>query len=167
MSGKVLDKWQAAKFVGLPTEEFVKVVQHRSMPRPRLLEDDKAYWLSDDLEDALTALPYSDGSRADFKPSRRVYFVGAKPADLIKVGIANHVETRVRDLEMGSPVRLYIYASVKGTHLDEGAFHIALREHRERGEWFRRGPWFDVVRNGVLAGETAKAILQKLEPRLA
>lgn len=167
MSGYALNRRQAAEFVGLPPDEFVKVVQHRSMPRPRLLEDDRAYWLSEDLEDALIALPYVDGTRADFTPSRRVYFVGAKPADLIKVGIANNVETRVRDLEMGSPVRLYIYASVKGTHLDEGAFHIALREHRERGEWFRRGPWFDVVRQGVLAGETAQAILKKLEAQKA
>lgn len=90
MTAFALNRREAAEFVGLSPDEFTKVVQHRSMPRPRLLEDDKAFWLAEDLEDALTALPYVDGSRAQFTPSRRVYFVGAKPADLIKVGIANH-----------------------------------------------------------------------------
>jgi hypothetical protein len=157
-----LNRREAARYVGVTPDEFVSLAKRREMPRPRLLRDGEPFWLPADLLEALTLIPYVDGTRADVKRRSQVYFIGPMEARFIKVGVAINVEARIRELQTGNPERLVIYASVPGLKQDESTFHAILKPLRAEGEWFKRGPWLDVVRNGVMEGQSARDIIKAL-----
>ena len=68
-----------------------------------------------------------------------VYFIGAYRG-LIKIGVAKDVQARLRALQTGSAVRLYIMATTPGSYALERHYHARFAEYREHGEWFRRNP---------------------------
>lgn len=166
MSGAVHQLDRAARVVGVSRDEFIALVKGGEMPRPRYLKDSEPFWLHGDLEEALYHLPYADGTCAPRKIRPRVYFIGAAAAAFIKVGKANNVEGRVKELQTGNPERLIVYATLDGDKHLEGLFHSALKGVRAEGEWFQRGPWFDAVRDGVLAAKTPAAILEDVRASL-
>lgn len=70
---------------------------------------------------------------------RWVYFVGASDG-LIKIGAAHCVPTRLKTMQAHCPVRLKVFAKVKGGEALEAAYHEHYARHRKHGEWFDRCP---------------------------
>jgi len=68
-----------------------------------------------------------------------VYFIGAKLArgQLVKIGITNNVERRLRQLQAYSPVPLSIFATRVGGETLERELHSKWQRQRAHGEWFR------------------------------
>lgn len=71
-----------------------------------------------------------------------VYFIRCGDTDLIKIGKARNVETRLDALQTGCPYKLNIFIKIK-CKSEEQAFqtemklHKILSCHRFRGEWFK------------------------------
>lgn len=81
-----------------------------------------------------------------------VYFAEAQSIGLIKIGCTRFIHSRMLTLKHWSPVPLILWAHVPGSFADEKKIHYRLRDSREHGEWFRRGPVLD-----ALIAETAAA----------
>ena len=64
-----------------------------------------------------------------------VYFVAG--AGLIKIGTAKVVRTRLRDLQIGSPVRLELLVAIRGSRHLEMLLHQRFEHLHAHGEWFR------------------------------
>lgn len=60
---------------------------------------------------------------------------------IYKIGIANDVESRLAQLQTGSPYELEIMEcyEFENAEIAERAIHQAYSKHRIRGEWFRLG----------------------------
>jgi hypothetical protein len=74
--------------------------------------------------------------------SRRayVYFIGGE-AGPVKIGSTRNVGKRLATLQIGSPVRLSILATVSGQGSTlECIYHTKFKAHRLLGEWFERCP---------------------------
>jgi len=67
---------------------------------------------------------------------RSLYFVEAENG-LIKIGITDDLEKRLRVLQDGSPVALTLLLAVPGTARQEGTLHGRFIDERSHGEWFR------------------------------
>lgn len=68
---------------------------------------------------------------------RSLYFFFNRYTGLIKVGIAESVPHRRRQIEHASGVRLEILGTVDGAEDLEQELHAALFDSREVGEWFQ------------------------------
>jgi hypothetical protein len=64
-----------------------------------------------------------------------IYFITDGVA--IKVGRANNVASRLKDLNCGNSRQLTLVASVDGHSKEESSVHSELAEFRLGGEWFR------------------------------
>jgi hypothetical protein len=65
-----------------------------------------------------------------------VYVIGAAGSDLVKIGYARNVESRLSDLQCGSPLKLYVVAKFRGSREDEAHAHRHFAPFRRHGEWF-------------------------------
>lgn len=68
-----------------------------------------------------------------------VYVVGAKGSSLVKVGFSKDPESRLAELQIGSPLKLYIEGVWRGSKTDECEIHVLLKDSRSHGEWFDAG----------------------------
>lgn len=87
-----------------------------------------------------------------------VYFVQAATGGPIKIGTANDVRRRVKELQMCCPVPLRIihYIPGGGRYL-EGKLHKAFALHRLHGEWFDASrELLDYIRQSQQALETGE-----------
>jgi hypothetical protein len=75
----------------------------------------------------------------EFDSETFCYFVGGDDGP-VKIGQAQDVQKRLRDLQMGSPVVLKILAVTSGGQSRETAYHFTFAGHRLHGEWFDRCP---------------------------
>lgn len=67
-----------------------------------------------------------------------VYFIQPIEGGLVKIGFTTGLAIdRLASLQTGSPVRLRIIGTMRGTVLDEQRLHGLFAEEREHGEWFR------------------------------
>jgi len=71
---------------------------------------------------------------------RRVYAVFAEQLCLVKIGIAEDVNTRLRMLRTGSADILHLVASIPGDEALERELHAKFKAHHAHREWFRVGP---------------------------
>lgn len=55
---------------------------------------------------------------------------------MLKIGKADDVALRVKDLQVGSPAVLRVALLCSGGLAEEGALHRRFAEHRRHGEWF-------------------------------
>lgn len=78
-------------------------------------------------------------------PARYVYFIRMEKAWHVKVGVANHVGSRLATLQTSNPETLEVLAAFPGTEHDEAQIHAALSHYRMRGEWFAFGPWVKIL----------------------
>lgn len=62
------------------------------------------------------------------------YLVAAEGSHLVKIGIAKNPERRVKTLQTGQPMDLYLMWSVPGDY--ERELHVRFDAYRRRGEWF-------------------------------
>lgn len=73
----------------------------------------------------------------------KVYFIEAVGLDLIKIGFANNIASRLASLQTASPVTLRLLGTVPGGRALERFYHDCFSDQRARGEWFRRCPELD------------------------
>jgi hypothetical protein len=70
-----------------------------------------------------------------------IYFIVPENERMVKIGRSIDVQRRLIDLQIGSPVRLRVYASfrVPLSHSVsiEGYLHYAFKKHYLHGEWFK------------------------------
>jgi hypothetical protein len=71
----------------------------------------------------------------------QVYFIQAVPDGLIKIGKANCVHTRLKELRCASPNELKLLATIEDDDPKaEAKLHKRFAPHRIRGEWFHPAP---------------------------
>ena len=68
-----------------------------------------------------------------------IYAIRAVGTEYIKIGKANSVGRRLKELEVASPFELHIEAVADWPDDEERRLHIYLRPHYVRGEWFKDG----------------------------
>jgi hypothetical protein len=88
----------------------------------------------------------------------RIYFVQAGDDGPIKIGFAQHLETRLAGLRTDSPVPLVLRCSLPGTRADEKAMHRRFGDFWLRGEWFNPEPAlvaFIAAQGGSVDGDPA------------
>lgn len=73
-------------------------------------------------------------------PGSVVYFIGPKRGDLVKIGYAADLVSRLRHLQTGSPVKLEVLAAIAGGLDLERTYHRQFAAHRLHGEWFTPHP---------------------------
>lgn len=80
------------------------------------------------------------------RPARWVYVIQC--GEFIKIGIADDVQRRIGDLQVGNPMKLTLLRKFKAWDAArmERELHEKLGSHHERGEWFRLS---DVVKAWV------------------
>lgn len=76
------------------------------------------------------------------KETRYVYFIEALGLDLIKIGVANCVRSRMASLVPMSPAPLKLLCKTPTDRIGslEKELHARFAEHRAHGEWFRAAP---------------------------
>ena len=65
-----------------------------------------------------------------------IYFIMAVGTNMIKIGKADNVKKRIKNMQTGNHNKLILLASYKAPHDEEGYLHHKLRKYRSRGEWF-------------------------------
>ena len=69
-----------------------------------------------------------------------IYLIGADGSDKVKIGFSNAPDSRLLELQTGSPVALRVLALIPGTRGKEVEIHERFAVHRSHGEWFRDHP---------------------------
>lgn len=67
--------------------------------------------------------------------TQKVYVI--QQGHYFKIGTAKDVDSRVRDLQIGCPLRHHVVCVMDGDHGLEGKLHRQFDCRRESGEWFR------------------------------
>lgn len=80
-------------------------------------------------------MPNTNGETA-LKNRSNIYFIQGQMSGLIKIGISQDPEARLRQMQSGSPEELSLLKQVKGYHEDEKMLHKRLDDYRVHGEWF-------------------------------
>lgn len=92
--------------------------------------------------------------------SRWVYLIGSPSARPVKIGVAKSVETRIAELQIGSPLPLQLIWKTRGGRSLERALHERFAPYRIHGEWFDFGdenPAAVVASTAVLLGYVTHA----------
>lgn len=66
-----------------------------------------------------------------------IYFIQESSRGLIKIGLAVDPQSRLIELQVGSPHTLTLLLVVDGDRDDERRLHRRFSRHRVRGEWFK------------------------------
>ncbi len=72
--------------------------------------------------------------------SRTVYFIQPAQGGLIKIGVAQHLPSRLATLQTGSPLELRVIAVMQGGEPVERELHKRFAADRRHGEWFEPSP---------------------------
>ena len=100
---------------------------------------DGSYWIPEE-EYVRVATGKDDGGlggRFRHSETSHVYFIAAKEMPIVKIGVALDPDKRLRELQVGCPLRLTMLAFVEGGRGDEIALHKRFAHLRTIGEWFR------------------------------
>lgn len=70
-----------------------------------------------------------------------LYFVVAEEVKKVKIGITTDIKHRIREMQVGCPIDLSVYAFVdlfgkSNAFKAEKKAHDVFRHHHHRGEWF-------------------------------
>lgn len=104
-------------------------------------------------------------------PDGFVYVIRDDASGLAKIGYSKDPSDRLRKLQTGSPVRLWLVCIMPGNLSTEAALHGVFKERRVRGEWFddADGTISDLIRDigrqefGRLADLLRKSARARLE----
>ncbi len=91
------------------------------------------------FRDTRSEFPFASGDSMN----GYLYLIEAPSVGRFKIGYSRNPQTRLRELQTGSPVELILRATIPTPVAREVLYHLRLREFRIRGEWFRRGDWID------------------------
>lgn len=75
----------------------------------------------------------------DGQASRWVYLIGSQQARPVKIGVAKDAESRLTELQIGSPLPLHLIWKTRGGRSLERALHERFTPYRIHGEWFDFG----------------------------
>lgn len=78
-----------------------------------------------------------------------VYAIVADGLGRIKIGKAANPEKRLRELQIGSPVKLSLTFKAGWHDSNEKLLHACFQEERLHGEWFRQSPRIEEFLSGV------------------
>ena len=78
-----------------------------------------------------------------------VYFIQAENGGPIKIGRAQSIHYRIRELQTGNPYKLVCRAFVEGGTLLERQLHWKFKEQRLQGEWFDPSDELEQIINNV------------------
>lgn len=121
-----MDQYAVAELLGISGERLRFLAENNSIPPPQLI-DRFPYWDERRLK-ASTPI-WKQGT---------IYFVSC--GDFIKIGFAEAVKQRLRNLQSSSPFELKLLHSMRGTLAREGELLAAFADIRQRGEWFKAEP---------------------------
>lgn len=71
---------------------------------------------------------------------RKVYLIGSKGREEVKIGISVNPEERLRGLQTSYPYKLEILACISGGKSKEQELHTKFKSYCLRGEWFKLTP---------------------------
>jgi hypothetical protein len=114
-------KWQSWVSLGNTIKEAVQVADtfsKRPVPRPRK----------------------SVACRRSSRSNVPIYFIQATESRRIKIGIANDVDARFRNLQTSCPEKLEILAVLAPGLTSEKQLHELFANTRKIGEWFESSP---------------------------
>ena len=81
--------------------------------------------------------PRGDGTVSDRTRAGVVYFFQKGRRQVIKIGYSGDHEERRQNLQVASPDRLRVIATIPGNRAVEGALHKRFREYKITGDWYR------------------------------
>jgi hypothetical protein len=64
-----------------------------------------------------------------------IYFIQSK--QYVKIGFSDNPESRLKELQTGSPVKLKLLGTMPGCFQTESELHKIFSHKRTNGEWFR------------------------------
>jgi hypothetical protein len=104
------------------------------------------------------------GDAASGSSPRLLYVIRAEGMKRYKIGISVDPERRIRNLQIGSPIRLEVISlrPLRAARLVEMGLHESLAEHRAWGEWFDLPD--DVLERLLAAVEAETPAVQAPEP---
>lgn len=79
---------------------------------------------------------YRDGKAGDNPRGSYVYFIGTTIDRIVKIGISKNPWARVVEFQTGSPEKLCVLATFRGSPFSEWDIHQLLAAYRQHGEWF-------------------------------
>ncbi|MGW2582588.1 GIY-YIG nuclease family protein [Streptomyces virginiae] len=94
----------------------------------------------------------ASAARAHTRGQPWVYLIGSDEVRPVKIGISGKPESRLVDMQVGSPVLLRLLWKIPGSYEMEQALHSSLRAYHRHGEWFDFGDENPVA---VVAGTAA------------
>jgi hypothetical protein len=74
-----------------------------------------------------------------------IYAIRAVGTEYVKIGKANSVGTRLKQMETGCPFELHIEAAANWPDAEERRIHRHLEQSYVRGEWYRDGQRLEEV----------------------
>ena len=105
-----------------------------------------------------------------------VYIIGSEDSDILKIGFSGDVPRRIRELNIGSPVKLEVLAEIFGDDFVvnktlpnsskdraiERHLHLIFKRHRVKGEWFeiKFQNLCESLLDGVLKNENGRKYLR-------
>jgi hypothetical protein len=109
-------------------------------------------------------------------PLMPVYFIRGEKLGLIKIGITTDTKKRLGTLQVGSPDRLTLLATVEGDEKTEQQYHLTFKSKRVFGEWFALEnddlaaigvPTSLIPRPSITHGENWRGLLKLQEETIA
>jgi predicted DNA-binding transcriptional regulator AlpA len=124
-----------ARELGVNRRTLVRWTQDPNFPMPKVFNR-RLYFLRYEIETWKTSAPKLrklEREKAGIK--KDVYFIRSGP--YIKIGVADDIPQRLKDLQIGNPEKLELLRVVKGGgHDAEKYFHSVFEKFHIRGEWF-------------------------------
>lgn len=77
-------------------------------------------------------------NQKNVKEKQYVYFIDG--GELLKIGTAKNVSERLRNLQVGSPVKLRLIKKIDGGRKEEKKIHKIFSDLKTHGEWFVKTP---------------------------
>jgi hypothetical protein len=78
-----------------------------------------------------------------------IYFIGEKGGNTIKIGYSKNPWARVKDFQIGSPVKLSVIATVRTTEISEVHVHDLFKDQNIGGEWYRISDEISLIINKI------------------
>jgi hypothetical protein len=66
-----------------------------------------------------------------------VYIVRPGARNIVKIGHTGNIHKRIKEMQISSPERILLIATIEGGEREERQIHTRLRSERIRGEWFK------------------------------
>jgi Meiotically up-regulated gene 113 len=86
----------------------------------------------------MTVAPLADTGAPEAKPVF-VYVLGHDGSNVVKIGKADDVASRIADIQRMSPVKLHLLTQFDGGYKLEAALHRRFKHFRTHSEWFDFG----------------------------